>query len=231
LRRALAPAAQTQVVAAAALILMRKPAAVSSGKILGSLAHGHPHCRGTTRSPLVVRGYHPLLATVREPGQAGEVLHTRLRRGNAASGQGGGHFLTEALGRVRAAGASGPLLVRADAGFYARSVVRACRRTGARFSITVRTNPAITAAIAASRTPPGRRFRTGTRRELGGDREEPTSVVVYTVAGHDRLVSSPRYRDSTTGQVLNEAVPAQQEHLEILAGPPNKLLTFPSRRL
>jgi hypothetical protein len=108
-----------------------------------------PAKSGTAFGYTKVRGYHPLLATVREPGQPGEVLHTRLRRGNAASGQGGGHFLTEALGRVRAAGASGPLLVRADAGFYARSVVRACRRAGARFSITVRTNPAITAAIAA----------------------------------------------------------------------------------
>src|SRR5664280_3429768 len=108
-----------------------------------------PAKSGTAFGDTLVRGYHPLLATVREPGQAGEVLHTRLRRGNAASGQGGGHFLTEALGRVRAAGASGPLLVRADAGFYARSVVRACRRAGARFSITVRTNPAISAAIAA----------------------------------------------------------------------------------
>jgi hypothetical protein len=46
-----------------------------------------PAKSGTAFGYTKVRGYHPLLATVREPGQAGEVLHTRLRRGNAASGQ------------------------------------------------------------------------------------------------------------------------------------------------
>jgi hypothetical protein len=96
-----------------------------------------------------VRGYHPLLATIAAPGQVGEVLHTRLRRGSAQSGKGGGHFLTEAPGRARSAGASGPLPVRADAGFYSRAFVRACRRAGARFSVTVRSNPTISAAIAA----------------------------------------------------------------------------------
>jgi len=39
---------------------------------------------------------------------------------------------------VRAAGASGALVVRADSGFYGAAVVRACRRAGARFSITVK---------------------------------------------------------------------------------------------
>jgi|NGEPerStandDraft_6_1074524.scaffolds.fasta_scaffold10407_2 hypothetical protein len=42
-----------------------------------------PAKSGTAFGYTKVRGYHPLLATVREPGQAGEVLHTRLRRGNA----------------------------------------------------------------------------------------------------------------------------------------------------
>jgi len=53
-----------------------------------------PAKSGTAFGDTLVRGYHPLLATVREPGPPGEVLHTRLRRGNAASGQGGGHFLS-----------------------------------------------------------------------------------------------------------------------------------------
>src|SRR5664280_786386 len=42
-----------------------------------------PAKSGTAFGYTKVRGYHPLLATVREPGQPGEVLHTRLRRGNA----------------------------------------------------------------------------------------------------------------------------------------------------
>ncbi len=82
-----------------------------------------------------VRGYHPLLAAA---AGLGEVLHSRLRGGSANSGRGAASFLTETFGRVRAAGFSGALVVRADSGFYAASIVRVCRRAGARFSITVR---------------------------------------------------------------------------------------------
>jgi hypothetical protein len=55
----------------------------------------------------------------------------------------------ETLARVRAAGASGPLYLRADAGFYTQAVVAACQRHGARFSITVRQLPALQQVIAA----------------------------------------------------------------------------------
>ncbi len=82
-----------------------------------------------------VRGYHPLLAVA---AGSGDVLHSRLRGGRATSGRGAAGFLAETLARVRAAGASGALVVRADSGFYEARVVRACRRADARFSITVR---------------------------------------------------------------------------------------------
>ncbi len=49
----------------------------------------------------------------------------RLRGGNANSSRSAGHFLRETIGRVRAAGATGQLIVRADSGFYASEVVRA----------------------------------------------------------------------------------------------------------
>lgn len=93
-----------------------------------------------------VRGYHPLYAVI---AGTGDVVHSRLRGGNANSGRGAGSFLTETFNRVRAAGASGPLTLRADSGFYSGSVAAACRKTGARFSITVKMNPAIRKAIAA----------------------------------------------------------------------------------
>lgn len=93
-----------------------------------------------------VRGYHPLLAVA---AGTGEVLMARLRGGNANTGRSAGHFLTETIGRVRAAGASGQLTVRADSGFYAHAVVAACRRAKARFSITVRQSAAIRRAIEA----------------------------------------------------------------------------------
>lgn len=85
-----------------------------------------------------VRGYHPLLATA---APSGEVLHVRLRGGPAHSGRGASGFLAECFARVRHAGASGPLTVRADSGFYNRKVVGACRKAGARFSITTKMSP------------------------------------------------------------------------------------------
>jgi hypothetical protein len=82
-----------------------------------------------------VRGYHPLYAVA---AGTGDVLHCRLRGGNAQTTRGAAGFLTETFARVRAAGATGSLTVRADAGFYTRNVVDACRRADVRFSITTK---------------------------------------------------------------------------------------------
>ena len=90
---------------------------------------------GTRFTHTGVRGYHPLLAVA---AGTGDVLMARLRGGNANSGRSAGHFLTETIGRVRGAGATGELTVRADSGFYAHDVVAVCRRTDVRFSITIR---------------------------------------------------------------------------------------------
>src|SRR5680860_1120574 len=46
-------------------------------------------------------------------------------------------------------GKKGRVTLRADSGFYSRAVIRAVRKADARFSITVRSNPSIKAAIAA----------------------------------------------------------------------------------
>jgi hypothetical protein len=91
-----------------------------------------------------VRGYHPLVATV---AGTGDVVHSRLRGGNANSGRAAAGFLTETFNRVRCAGASGPMTLRADSGFYAGSVAGSCRKAGVAFSITVKLNPAIHSAI------------------------------------------------------------------------------------
>ncbi len=93
-----------------------------------------------------VRGYHPLVAAVAD---TGELLHTRLRGGNAACGRGAATFVAETISRVRAAGARGDLTLRADSGFYAGAVVSACRRAGVAFSVTARANPSIRKAIDA----------------------------------------------------------------------------------
>jgi hypothetical protein len=102
----------------------------------GALHHGYTG----------VRGYHPLLAVA---AGTGDVLMARLRGGNANSGRSAGHFLRETLGRVRYAGATGQLTVRADSGFYAHAVVAVCRAMGVRFSITVRQHAPIRRLIEA----------------------------------------------------------------------------------
>ena len=78
------------------------------------------------------RGYHPLLAIA---AGTGEVLMSRLREGRANTARGAAHFLRETVGRVRYAGASGQLTMRADSGFYTHAVVAVCRRINVRYSI------------------------------------------------------------------------------------------------
>jgi hypothetical protein len=92
------------------------------------------------------RGYHPLLAVA---AGTGDVLHARLRGGNANTVRGAGSFLAETISRVRAAGASGDLVVRADSGFYAHDVVGVCRKANVRFSITLRQHRSVRRLIEA----------------------------------------------------------------------------------
>ena len=92
------------------------------------------------------RGYHPLLAVA---AGTGEVLMARLREGRANTARGADHFLRETVSRVRYAGATGQLTVRADSGFYTHSVVQVCRNTDVRFSITVRLSQSLRNLIEA----------------------------------------------------------------------------------
>ena len=94
-----------------------------------------------------VRGYHPLLATRAD---TGAVLHSRRRGGAAFTARGGAGFLAETFSRVRAAGATGQLTLRADSGFYSNAVLTTCRRAGVRFSGTARPDKAAQRAIAAT---------------------------------------------------------------------------------
>ena len=59
---------------------------------------------GSKFTHTMVRGYHPVYAVV---AGTGDVVHSRLRGGNANSGRGAAGFLTETFNRVRAAGAGG----------------------------------------------------------------------------------------------------------------------------
>jgi hypothetical protein len=102
----------------------------------GALHHGYTG----------VRGYHPLLAVA---AGTGDILMARLREGRANTVRGAAHFLAETVGRVRSAGATGGLTMRADSGFYAAEVVAVCRRLDVRFSITLRMHGNMRARIEA----------------------------------------------------------------------------------
>ena len=102
----------------------------------GALHHGYTG----------VRGYHPLLAVA---AGTGDVLMARLREGRANTARGAAHFLAETVGRVRSAGATGQLTMRADSGFYAHAVVAVCRTMDVRFSITIRQHRSVRRLIEA----------------------------------------------------------------------------------
>jgi hypothetical protein len=91
-------------------------------------------------------GYHPLMATRAD---TGEVLHARMRKGSANTGRGAERFVNELIPRIRRAGATGPLTLRADSGFYSGKVIGALGRHDVRFSITVNLNEAVRKAIDA----------------------------------------------------------------------------------
>ena len=92
------------------------------------------------------RGYHPLLAVA---AGTGDVLMARLRKGRANTARGAANFLRETVARVRYAGATGALTVRADSGFYAHAIVAVCRKMDVRFSITIRQHPRLRNLIEA----------------------------------------------------------------------------------
>lgn len=93
-----------------------------------------------------VRGYHPLLATVAGTGEVGAC---RMRGGNAGAARGAGSFVRETIGRVRDAGATGKVTVRADSAFYSRAFINACVDHDLDFSVTVKLFPAIRRTIEA----------------------------------------------------------------------------------
>jgi hypothetical protein len=139
------------------------------GKAKGGAAYGY------TR----VLGYHPLLAT---RAQTGEVLHARLRKGSSQRGT--GRFVEELIARVRRAGATGPLVLRADAGFFSYALVDTLNRLSVSWSITVNIDARIRACIEA--IDPSA-WRTICYPD-GGAAEVAETVYVTGIRGHARSV-------------------------------------------
>jgi Transposase DDE domain group 1 len=91
-------------------------------------------------------GYHPILATRAD---TGEVLHARMRKGQANTQRGARRFIDEVVARVRRGGAGGELTVRVDSGFWSNDTIAGLNRLDVRYTMTVRCSTnSIAAAIA-----------------------------------------------------------------------------------
>jgi hypothetical protein len=96
--------------------------------------------------PLDIHRSIPQLATC---AQTGQVLMSRLRGGSAGAARGASSFLTETISRVRNAGATGQLTVRADSAFYSKAFLSTAVKFDVRFSVTARQDKRVRAAIDA----------------------------------------------------------------------------------
>jgi DDE family transposase len=109
-------------------------------------SYGHTKIAG---KQTLRKGLSPLATTISTVASAPVIAGMRLRAGKAGSARGAGRMVAQAIGTVRAVGASGQILVRGDSAYGSRTVVRACARGGAQFSLVMTRNPAIERAIAA----------------------------------------------------------------------------------
>ncbi len=115
-----------------------------------TIAEVHGHAKqaaaiGYTR----VRGLNVQLATVSTPAAAPVIARARLRGGNRVSHAGAPRMLAQAISTARGAGVRGPVLVRADSGYYRHAFVTTATRHGAWFSVTARLDPLVRAAITS----------------------------------------------------------------------------------
>ena len=107
-------------------------------------SYGHTKIAG---KQVLRKGLSPLATTLSTPTAAPVIAGMRLRAGKTGSGKGAGRMIAQAITTARATGASGKILVRGDSAFGTRTVVRACRRGNAEFSLVLTKNRAVQRAI------------------------------------------------------------------------------------
>jgi Transposase DDE domain group 1 len=108
------------------------------GEVYGYQKQGA--CYGYTKK----LGYHPLAAVRAD---TGEVLHIRNRKGKANTQRGIVRFVDELIARVRRAGHTGLIIIRADSGFENHKLMRELDKRGIEFSIGVKLTKTIRALI------------------------------------------------------------------------------------
>jgi Transposase DDE domain group 1 len=123
------------------------------------------------------RGYHPIVAT---RSGTGEVLHIRARKGSANTSRGALRFVEELIPRVGRAGATGPRLLRADSGFWNKKIMARLERAGWLYSIGVRQQKHIKAAITEI---PEEDWQTLTDYPEDGEAQ-----IAQTMLGRQRLI-------------------------------------------
>jgi hypothetical protein len=123
------------------------------------------------------RGYHPIIAT---RAGTGEVLHIRARKGSANTARGALRFVEELIPRVGRAGATGPKVLRADSGFWNHKIMARLQAAGWLYSIGVRQQQHIKAAITEI---PEQDWRTLEDYPEGGQAQ-----IAQTMLGHQRLI-------------------------------------------
>jgi hypothetical protein len=111
-----------------------------------SASYGHTKIAG---KQILRKGLSPLATTLSTDLAAPVIAGMRLRAGKTGSGKGAGRMVAQGIATARAAGATGTILVRGDSAYGSRAVVRACRRTGAHFSLVLTKNTAVQKAIDA----------------------------------------------------------------------------------
>jgi hypothetical protein len=109
-------------------------------EVHGHAKHGAAY--GYTRQ----LGYHPLIAARSD---TAEIVFSRMRKGSAGSSRGVVRFVDELVAIVRRAGATGPVTVRADSGFWSWKLIDTLNRHRITWSITVTSNAKIRATIDA----------------------------------------------------------------------------------
>jgi hypothetical protein len=122
-------------------------------------------------------GYHPIVAT---RAGTGEVLHIRVRKGSANTSRGALRFVEELIPRVTRAGATGEKLLRADSGFWNQKIMNRLQTAGWAYSIGVRQQKHVVAAVAA--------IPEGEWTPLPDYPERGEAQIAETILGDRRLV-------------------------------------------
>jgi hypothetical protein len=167
------------------------------GKAKGGAAYGY------TRQ----LGYHPLLATRAD---TGEILFSRLRKGSAGSSRGVVRFVDELVAVLGRAGATGPMTVRADAGFWSWKLIDRLNAHGIAWSITVTRHASIRRAIAAIPEDAWRdiSYSLGGRAQVA----ETTYTTNKRSRGKGRSVRLVVRRTRLTGQAQQRLWPDWRHH-------------------